>query len=68
MEYLFGRNEMAIYNDGGADQVEFRDPLSGALIRSLNNPGGLASTIEGLAWDGANLWLLGDTILWRFIP
>lgn len=60
MEYVNSTGELAIYN-AASDLVEFYNPLNGNPIRSVP---GLGSTIEGLAWDGAYLWQLDDSVIY----
>lgn len=55
LDYFNG--EMAVANGG---DIDFFDPVTGANTRSL--VGVSSSTVEGLAGDGGNIWLLGDTI------
>lgn len=54
MAYVNG--ELAIYRLG---LIEFRDPVSGILSRTIPAPG----SIEGLAFDGIHIWTLSANIV-----
>lgn len=55
----FVNGELAVASVSGA--IGFYSPVTGAFIRSIPNIGG--TTVEGLAYDGNLLWLLGDDLL-----
>jgi hypothetical protein len=54
----FVDGELAIHTSGN---IDFYDPLSGALQRSFSSPVG--SSIEGLAYDGSALWAIADSLV-----
>lgn len=61
MEYINQTGELAIYNDGGTNLIQFHDPANGNLLRSVP---GQSSSVEGLAWDGTYLWQLEDALIY----
>ncbi|MCU0488078.1 MAG: hypothetical protein MUE67_03895 [Anaerolineales bacterium] len=60
---LVGGN-LAIYKSGSPAKIDFHNPSTGALVRSIPGP---AST-EGLAFDGRVLWALDDPNLLGLDP
>ncbi|MDA8431954.1 MAG: IPTL-CTERM sorting domain-containing protein [Nitrospiraceae bacterium] len=59
MELVNG--DLAIYQNS---TVEFHNPTTGALLRTI--PG--QTSIEGLAYDGTNLWQLDDSLIYAANP
>lgn len=48
-------NELAIYSQ---NNINFFDMANGSFLRSFNT----ASSIEGIAFDGTNIWALGNSL------
>lgn len=58
MELVHG--ELAVASISGPGTISFYDPISGAYIRTIGDPG--VGNIEGLAFDGTNLFARGTPI------
>ncbi|HHY55949.1 MAG TPA: hypothetical protein GYA08_10985, partial [Chloroflexi bacterium] len=62
MELVNG--ELAIYRSGFSNQIEFYNPRTGALIRTIPGQG----NIGGLAFDGTLLWQLDEDWIYGTNP
>lgn len=53
-------NELAVASFAGPGTISFYDPITGAFIRSIGDPG--VGNIEGITFDGTNLYTRGTPI------
>lgn len=53
-------SELAVASVSGPGTLSFYDPITGAFIRTIGDPG--VSNIEAIAFDGTNLFARGDPI------